>query len=225
LLRLRGDDGELVSPLEFIPVAEETGVIVELGAWVLHEASRQAARWRALRPDGEPFHMAVNVSTRQLQSEGLHREVAEAIDQAGLTADLLTLEITEGAIAISDAEVDATLRSLRGLGVRLSIDDFGAGYSSLGRLRHLPVDELKIDRSFIGEVGEGNGEAPLVDAILAMAWRLGLSVVAEGIETEEQAGYLARRACDRAQGFLYARPLPVDEFELLLLGSPAEIRR
>jgi diguanylate cyclase (GGDEF)-like protein/PAS domain S-box-containing protein len=193
LLRLRGDGGELLSPVEFIPVAEETGLIVEIGAWVLTESCRQAASWQSLRPDGPPFDVAVNVSTRQLQDAGLARAVAAALEVAGLSPSLLTLEITEGSLAADDPDVDTTLLALRALGVRLSIDDFGAGYSSLGRLRHLSVDELKIDRSFVAELGIGT-EAPLVDAILAMARRLGLTVVAEGIETREQANYLRPRA-------------------------------
>jgi diguanylate cyclase (GGDEF)-like protein/PAS domain S-box-containing protein len=221
LLRLWGDDGELVSPVEFVPIAEETGLIVELGAWVLRKASQQAALWQSLRPDGPPFHVAVNVSTRQVQTDGLERAVADAVAAADLEPGLLTLEITEGAIASGDEEVEDTLRALRRIGVRLSIDDFGAGYSSLGRLRHLPVDELKIDRSFIGEI-DGADEAPLVDAILAMGSRLGLSVVAEGIETEEQAAYLRQRACERVQGYLYAQPLLPEELEVLLLTDVRE---
>jgi diguanylate cyclase (GGDEF)-like protein/PAS domain S-box-containing protein len=214
LLRLRGIDGELVSPLEFVPIAEETGLIVELGSWVLVEACRRAAGWQALRPDGPPAHVAVNISTRQLHEPGLERVVAAALDHSDLDPGLLTLEITEGALADAEPEAEETLHALRRLGVRLSIDDFGAGYSSLGRLRRLPVDELKIDRSFIGEVSEG--EAPLVDAILAMASRLGLSVVAEGIETAEQAAFLADARCDRGQGYLFAKPLVPDELDVLL---------
>jgi diguanylate cyclase (GGDEF)-like protein len=223
LLRLRDDDGELVSPLDFVPIAEETGVIVGIGAWVLGEACRQAARWQEIRPDGPPFEVAVNVSTRQLQDRGLPRAVAAALEVSDLPAGLLTLEITEGALAAADADVDATLGALRRLGVRLSIDDFGAGYSSLGRLRRLPVDELKIDRSFIGELG-GIDDAPLVDAILALAARLGLSVVAEGIETVEQACRLRARSCARGQGYLYARPLPAAELLLTLArGTGAKL--
>ena len=214
LLRLRDDDGQLVSPLEFVPIAEETGLIVGIGAWVLIEACRQAATWQGARR----FDVAVNVSTRQLHDRTLPRAVASALEQAGLPADLLTLEITEGALATADADVEATLLALRRLGVRLSIDDFGAGYSSLGRLRHLPVDELKIDRSFISELTGDDGEAPLIDAILALAARLGLSVVAEGIETEQQARQLTRRACGRGQGYLYARPLPAGEVMAVLAG-------
>jgi EAL domain-containing protein (putative c-di-GMP-specific phosphodiesterase class I) len=135
---------------------------------------------------------------------------------------LLTLEITEGSLGAADPDVDETLLALRKLGVRLSIDDFGTGYSSLGRLRHLPVDELKIDRSFVAELGVGS-EAPLVDAILAMARRLGLTVVAEGIETGEQADYLRART-DRGQGYLYSRPLPPAEVIAVLAGTPAAAR-
>ncbi|MCU1379186.1 MAG: putative diguanylate cyclase/phosphodiesterase with sensor [Acidimicrobiales bacterium] len=222
LLRLRGDSGELISPVEFIPVAEETGVIVEIGAWVLTEACRQLSSWQGIRPDGPPLDIAVNVSTRQLQDAGLARAVAAALEVADLSPSLLTLEITEGSLGAADPAVDATLLALRELGVRLSIDDFGAGYSSLARLRHLPVDELKIDRSFVAELGDGS-EAPLVDAILAMARRLGLTVVAEGIETGEQADYLRAR-CDRGQGFLFARPLPPAEAAAVLAGSPADAR-
>jgi diguanylate cyclase (GGDEF)-like protein/PAS domain S-box-containing protein len=217
LLRLRDGD-EIVSPLEFIPLAEETGLIVEIGEWVLFEACRNAAAWQELRPDGPPLSVSVNVSTRQLHDPGLAKAVAAALDLSGLDSSLLTLEITEGALADADAEIEETLRALRVLGVRLSIDDFGAGYSSLGRLRHLRVDELKIDRSFIGELDEG-AEAPLVDAILAIAQRLGLSVVAEGIETVEQASELRGRRCGRGQGFLYARPLSADDLVAALFTS------
>ncbi|MCU1483443.1 MAG: Diguanylate cyclase/phosphodiesterase with sensor(S) [Actinomycetia bacterium] len=218
LLRLRGDGGELISPVEFIPVAEESGLIVEIGAWVVTEACRAAASWQAIRPDGPPFDVAVNVSTRQLQDAGLARTVAAALEVADLSPSLLTLEITEGSLASDDLHVDATLLALRGLGVRLSIDDFGAGYSSLGRLQRVSVDELKIDRSFVSELAIGT-DAPLVDAILAMARRLGLTVVAEGIETPEQAAYLRPRS-DRGQGFLYSRPLPGDEVVGVLSGTP-----
>jgi diguanylate cyclase (GGDEF)-like protein/PAS domain S-box-containing protein len=218
LLRLRGD-GELISPVEFIPVAEETGLIVEVGAWVLTEACRHAARWQALRPDGPPFDVAVNVSTRQLQDPGLAAAVSAALEVSELAPSLLTLEITEGSLASDDPAVDATLLALRKLGVRLSIDDFGAGYSSLGRLQHVAVDELKIDRSFVAELSLATTDAPLVDAILAMARRLGLTVVAEGIETSEQAAYLRARS-DRGQGFLYSRPLPGDEVAVVLAGEP-----
>ena len=223
LLRLRGDDGQLVSPLEFIPIAEELGVIGEMGSCVLIEACRAAAQWQGLRPDGPPFDVAVNLSTRQLEERTLPRQVAAALELAGLPAHLLTLEITEGALA-ADPNVEATLRSLRELGVRLSIDDFGAGYSSLGRLRDFPVDELKIDRSFIAEIGE-TAEAPLVDAILAMADSLGLSVVAEGIELPEQARAMQQRGCTRGQGYLYGRPLAVGEIEGVLVAPACDLTR
>jgi EAL domain-containing protein (putative c-di-GMP-specific phosphodiesterase class I) len=227
LLRLFDDDGAIIAPLDFISIAEETGLIVEIGAWVLRVACARAAAWQRLRPDGPPLDIAVNVSTRQLQDAGLVTTVIDALAAADLDPGLLTLEITEGAIAVADADVDATLRALRRLGVRISIDDFGTGYSSLARLGHLPVDELKIDRSFVAELGDGH-EAPLVDAILAMSLRLGLTVVAEGIETTSQASALQAGTCNRGQGFLFARPLPSDQVEAVLLGTPvglASVRR
>jgi diguanylate cyclase (GGDEF)-like protein/PAS domain S-box-containing protein len=218
LLRLRGDDGQLVSPVDFVPIAEELGLIGEIGARVLVEACREAAAWQQLVPGARSIELAVNLSTRQLHEPDLIRQVAGALELAGLPPHLLTLEITEGALVDDGLHVETTLHALRDLGVRLSIDDFGAGYSSLGRLRTLPVDEFKIDRSFVAELAEG-GEAPLVDAILAMAGSLGLRVVAEGIETEVQAEAMRVRGCRRGQGYLFSRPVPGDVMGHLLVGG------
>jgi diguanylate cyclase (GGDEF)-like protein/PAS domain S-box-containing protein len=218
LLRLRGDDGKLVSPVDFVQVAEELGLINEIGARVLVEACRTAAGWQQLVPGARPIELAVNLSTRQLHEPDLLRQVAGALELAGLPPHLLTLEITEGALGDDGLHVETTLHALRQLGVRLSIDDFGAGYSSLGRLRTLPVDEFKIDRSFVAELAEG-GDAPLVDAILAMAASLGLRVVAEGIETETQAEAMRARGCQRGQGYLFSRPVPGEVLERLLVGG------
>ena len=204
LLRLHAPDGEVVSPVEFIPVAEETGLIVEIGAWVLTTACAQVADWQELRPDGPPVQLSVNLSTRQLHEPELAAVVADALHRSGLDPELLTLEITEG--ALGTGPVEGTIRRLRALGVRLSIDDFGTGYSSMSRLATFAVQELKIDRSFVQQI-HGATEAPLVDAICALASRLRLEVVAEGIENEVQAGYLAARGCRLAQGFLFAKPL------------------
>ena len=216
LVRLPDGDGGLVPPGDFVPLAEETGLVVPMGAWVLRTACRQAAEWQALRPDGPPLQVSVNLAVRQLQDPGLCELVAEALDAAALPAGLLTLEITEGALA-ADAGVDATLHRLRSLGVRLSIDDFGAGYSSLGRLRDFPVDELKIDRSFVREITSRDAPAPIVGAVISMATSLGLDVVAEGIEEPEQAANLAGRGCRTGQGFLFARPMPAGELAARLV--------
>ena len=214
LVRLRDDEGNLVSPVDFVPIAEDLGLIAEIGSRVLAEACRTAAGWQQV-DDGRDISIAVNVSTRQLQGPDLLRQVSSALELSGLAPRLLTLEITEGAL-VSDPVVEDTLHSLRALGVRLSIDDFGAGYSSLGRLRSFPVDELKIDRSFVAEL-TARGEATLVEAILAMAVSLGLDVVAEGIETVEQADALRSRGCCRGQGFLYSVPVPAATMANLLV--------
>jgi diguanylate cyclase (GGDEF)-like protein/PAS domain S-box-containing protein len=214
LVRLRGDDGNLISPVEFVPIAEDLGLIGEIGLRVLAEACRTAAGWQQL-DGGRAVSIAVNVSTLQLQGPELIRQVSSALEVSGLAPELLTLEITEGALT-AEPVVEETLRSLRALGVRLSIDDFGAGYSSLGRLRSFPVDELKIDRSFVAEL-TADGEATLVEAILAMAASLGLDVVAEGIESGEQAEALRARGCCRGQGFLFSPPVPADELAAWLV--------
>jgi diguanylate cyclase (GGDEF)-like protein/PAS domain S-box-containing protein len=219
LVRLRDEDGSLVSPVEFVPIAEDLGLIADIGSRVLAEACRTAAGWQELDPH-RAVSIAVNVSTRQLQVPNLVRQVASALQLSGLPPELLTLEITEGALT-ADPVVEETLHALRALGVRLSIDDFGAGYSSLGRLRSFPVDELKIDRSFVAELTT-DGEATLVEAILAMAASLGLEVVAEGIETAEQADALRRRGCWRGQGFLFAPPLPAAELAARLVAAAQE---
>jgi diguanylate cyclase (GGDEF)-like protein/PAS domain S-box-containing protein len=216
LLRLRDEDGALVSPVEFVPIAEDLGLIGEIGSRVLAEACRTAAGWREL-DENRAISIAVNVSTRQLHSPNLLHQVSAALELSGLPPELLTLEITEGALT-SDPIVEETLHALRAVGVRLSIDDFGAGYSSLGRLRSFPVDELKIDRSFVAELTT-DGEATLIEAILAMAASLGLEVVAEGIETVEQADALLARGCWRGQGFLFSPPVPASELADLLVAA------
>jgi diguanylate cyclase (GGDEF)-like protein/PAS domain S-box-containing protein len=216
LLRLRDEDGALVSPVEFVPIAEDLGLIGEIGSRVLAEACRTAAGWQQL-DESRAISIAVNISTRQLHAPNLLHQVASALELSGLAPELLTLEITEGALT-SDPIVEETLHALRAVGVRLSIDDFGAGYSSLGRLRSFPVDELKIDRSFVAELTTG-GEATLIEAILAMAASLGLEVVAEGIETVEQAEALRARGCWRGQGFLFSQPVPADVLATVLVGA------
>ncbi|MBW8825406.1 MAG: EAL domain-containing protein [Acidobacteria bacterium] len=207
LVRLPLPDGTVLPPAEFIPIAEDIGLIGSLGGWVLRRACADAAAWQVFRPDGPPLSVSVNVAIRQLQDRGLDALVREALDRAELAEQLLTLEITEGALTVGHDEVEAELHALRALGIRLSVDDFGAGYSSLGRLQALPVDELKIDRSFVAELDAGT-EAPLVGVMLAMADRMRLAVVAEGIESAAQAAALLRRGCHAAQGFFFARPQP-----------------
>ncbi|HEY2332734.1 MAG TPA: EAL domain-containing protein [Acidimicrobiales bacterium] len=208
LVRIPDGSGGLIPPVEFISMAEDTNLIAPLGARVLAQACADAASWQAHRPDGPPIGVSVNLSTRQLQDAALCVAVEAAL-RSGLEPGLLTLEITEGALA-DDADTEATLHRLRSMGVRLSVDDFGAGYSSLGRLRSLPVDELKIDRSFLDPLRTDPDDA-VVEAVLALGERLGLVVVAEGIETAAQVERLVGLGCRFAQGFYFAQPGPTEQ--------------
>jgi diguanylate cyclase (GGDEF)-like protein/PAS domain S-box-containing protein len=205
LVRWQHPDRGLVQPAEFIPLAEETGLIAPIGRWVLQEACRQAAGW--LDGDGSTgLHVSVNLSPRQLAETDLAEVVARALRETGLPPGALWLEITESAL-VEDAEATiATLLSLKRLGVRLCLDDFGSGYSSLGYLKRLPVDVLKIDRSFIDTMCSDPRDASIVSATVRLAHDLGLTPVAEGVETEAQMETLRELGCDLAQGFLFARP-------------------
>ncbi|HEX4819783.1 MAG TPA: bifunctional diguanylate cyclase/phosphodiesterase [Acidimicrobiales bacterium] len=205
----------LIGPGEFVPLAEESGLIVAVDIWVLNEACRQAKAWL---DQGLPeVRMAVNISGRHFHaSDRLIEAVERALSMTGLPAHLLELEVTEG---IAIGEVDATARALnqiRDLGVRLAIDDFGTGYSMLGRLRSFPIDRLKIDRSFVSEIESHLDDAPIVSAMIAMARSLHIECVAEGVETLDQQIYLRNHLCDQAQGFLYCHPVEPDEIARLL---------
>jgi EAL domain-containing protein (putative c-di-GMP-specific phosphodiesterase class I) len=181
---------------------------------VLHEALHQLAAWRA---DGLVLpQMAVNVSSMQLQHPRLRDEVAAALGQTGLVGSDLCLELTESAMIDGGPQVTATLEAIKRLGVGLSLDDFGTGYSSLTHLRRFPIDEIKIDRSFVGDCGSAGGNAAITAAIIAMARRLGLRVVAEGVEEPHQLAFILENEADVVQGYLFARPLPAHEFGLYL---------
>ena len=206
LLRWQHPTRGPVPPMEFIPLAEESGAIVEIGRWVLTEATGQAARWS--REAGRPIDIAVNLSPRQLVDDDVVATVRAALAGSGLPAGQLTLEVTEG-VLIDDVEsVVDVLLALRGLGVRIAIDDFGTGYASLSYLRRLPADIVKIDRSFVQDLGSGGRSTTLVASIIELARSLELEVVAEGVETEEQHAVLGRLACSHAQGYLFGRPRP-----------------
>jgi diguanylate cyclase (GGDEF)-like protein len=195
-----------VSPADFIPVAEETGMIVESGAWLLREAAAELAAWTAERgPDARRLHVSVNVSVRQLRDLALVEVVREVLTGSGLAPDQLWLEITESGVMEDIDTALATLYHLRGLGVTLCIDDFGTGYSSLSYLNRLPVGIVKIDQSFVRQVGEDGANEPIVRAVLAMTRAMNLRVVAEGVETEVQRDWLREQGCDLAQGWLYGK--------------------
>lgn len=214
---LRWDDPSrgLVPPLEFIPLAEETGLIVPIGGWVIEEACRRGAVWQRDFPDRPPLVVHVNVSTRQF-GPALVKTVASALAATGLPAERLGLEVTES-ILLDDADSAAsTLHDLKEMGVSLSIDDFGTGYSSLAYLKQLDLHELKIDKSFIDGLGEDAGDSAIVAAVIALAHALGLEVVAEGIETVAQLERLKSMGCDIGQGYYFAKPVPVEAMDQLL---------
>ena len=196
----------LVSPAEFIPVAEETGLIVPIGDWVLGEACRQAAAWRTQY--GRGLTVAVNLAARQLTHIGLAEQVDKHLRNAGAKSEDLVLEITEHGVLEDFASASAHLQDVRAMGVKVAVDDFGTGWSSLTYLQRLPIDELKIDRSFISNLGDEGSAVPIVGSLVGMAHGLGLSVVAEGVETVEQLRMLRQLGCDLAQGYLLARPGP-----------------
>jgi diguanylate cyclase (GGDEF)-like protein len=219
LLRWRHPERGLVSPLEFIPLAEETGLIVPIGRWVLQEATRQAAEWQNRSPLGR-LRMSVNVSVRQFQHPDLVGDVAEALQRSGLDATLLTLEITESLFAQDIEETTRKIGLLKGQGIRLALDDFGTGYSSLSYLRRFPIDTLKIDKSFIDGVTTSAEGHAVVAAITQLGKTLHLEVVAEGLETAEQVETLRALGCPLGQGYHFSRPLvPGDAVKLLLTGK------
>jgi len=225
LVRWRHPEWGMVSPARFIPLAEETGLIVPLGEWVLREACRQAAGWAR---GGRPLRVSVNLSARQLAERGLVGSVRAALDAAGLAPHWLDLELTETALIENlagkgDGEggggetAAGRLAALRALGIRLSVDDFGTGYSSLSYLRRLPLDVLKVDRSFVlGLDGDRGEDETVVRAVIDMAHALSLEVIAEGVEREEQRHVLARLGCDQMQGFLFSAPVPPERMAELL---------
>ncbi len=203
----------MIPPTRFIPVAEKSGQIVEIGRWVLRQACAQAAAWRA---QGHEVVVAVNLSALQFRNAALVDEVAGILAETGLAAEGLELELTEGVLIRQPELVLDVLTALRKIGVRLSIDDFGTGYSSLAYLKRFPVNKVKIDRTFVADIVTDPNDNAIVSAIIAMAHSLKLSVIAEGVETIGQLAFLVMHECDEIQGYYYARPLPADEIDVLL---------
>jgi diguanylate cyclase (GGDEF)-like protein len=206
----------VVAPNDFIPLAEETGLIAEIGRWVLREACTQGAAWRDA---GHAFGIALNVSARQLDSDQLLADIEAALAESGLDATALTLEITETTLMRNIEETVRRLHAIKWLGARIAIDDFGTGYSSLAHLQRFPVDSLKIDRSFIAGVGQSEESETFIHALVQLGKALSLETVAEGIERQEQLSRLRDGECDSGQGFLLARPLDVAGIEAFLQSA------
>ncbi|TCJ11666.1 EAL domain-containing protein [Parasulfuritortus cantonensis] len=219
LVRWRHRVGGLISPARFIPLAEETGLIVPLGEWVLRTACAQFQAWRN-DPSLSPFTLAVNLSPRQFRNKGLVQLVRAILEETGMPPRQLELEITEGAVMEQPEAARSTLLALKSLGIKLAIDDFGTGYSSLAYLRRFPINVLKIDQSFMRDIPNDVGASEIAATIIAMARNLNLKVLAEGVETGDQLAFLMARGCDYSQGYLHSRPLDGDAFAALLRGSP-----
>ena len=220
LVRWQHPERGLLMPDEFIPVAEETGLIRELGRQVLVAACAETRRWQLDNPDLPPLSVSVNVSPKQLQDDRLIGQVTDALEHSGLPAACLILEITETAMMQDNDATVARFDALKALGLRLAVDDFGTGYSSLGRLERFPIDILKIDRAFIAAMDRTDSDrASLAQAILALAQALHLDAVAEGVETQAQADALVAFGCERAQGYLFARPMAADAIDAFVRPS------
>jgi EAL domain-containing protein (putative c-di-GMP-specific phosphodiesterase class I) len=200
----------MIAPVEFIPIAEETGLIVPIGAWVLQEACRQAVRWP------EHIRVAVNVSSVQFRRPGLGTHIVQALQGSGLQADRLEVEITESLFLDSAEETLKLLHSLRALGVRIALDDFGTGYSSLSYLQSFPFDKIKIDQSFIANLLTRQGAGAIVKAITDLAAALGMETTAEGVEETGQLSELRAHGCSSVQGYLFSRPIAAKDIPMLL---------
>ncbi len=215
LLRWHHPEQGLVPPNEFIPVAENTGLITQIGEWVLHTACAQNKAWQDA---GLPsIHVSVNLSSRQFQQIDLIEIIDRALRETGLDARFLELEITEGSAM---QNVESTIYKLKGmdaLGVKIAIDDFGVGYSSLSYLKRFPIHTLKIDRSFVSDITTDPDDRAIVTAIIALAKTMNLKVVAEGVETEEQLDFLRRLHCNEMQGYLFSKPVPAGELREMLV--------
>ncbi|HVF56048.1 MAG TPA: EAL domain-containing protein [Pyrinomonadaceae bacterium] len=217
LVRWQHPERGIIPPAKFIPIAEETGLIIQIGKWVLEEACRQMSEWQKLSPPDEPLPISVNLSGRQFLQPDLLAQIEDVLLKTGLEARSLKLEITETVVMENIETATRTLERLQALGVELSIDDFGTGYSSLSYLQRFPVSTLKIDRSFVSRITESDASAEIVRTIMNLAQHLGMDVVAEGVETEQQSMQLRALACEFGQGYYFSKPMDRDAAESLFL--------
>jgi EAL domain-containing protein (putative c-di-GMP-specific phosphodiesterase class I) len=221
LIRWRHPQQGLISPAHFIPVAEETGLIVPIGAWVLRTACAQAKAWQDA---GLPtVRLSVNLSARQFIQRDLIASVRQTLEETGLSAEFLELELTESLIMHNADLFISTLRELREVGIELAVDDFGTGYSSLSYLQRFPINRLKIDQSFVRDVAGNTDSGAISVAIIMLGHSLGLKVIAEGVETVEQLNFLHSKNCNEIQGYYFSKPLPAAEMEQFLRQSSAAL--
>ena len=225
LLRWQHPEWGLLRPARFVPVAEETGLIVPIGEWVVEEACRQNVAWQ--KEGLEPGIVSVNLSARQFRQQGLVRVVSRILGATGLDPSWLEVELTESMVMHNAEAAIAILQGLKSLGVTLSVDDFGTGYSSLAYLKDLPIDVLKIDRSFVRDIRAGGdaGEGVLAQAIISLGHSLDLKVIAEGVETDDQVRFLSKHRCDEVQGFYYGEPMLPDDFARVLARNRRRARQ
>jgi EAL domain-containing protein (putative c-di-GMP-specific phosphodiesterase class I) len=217
LLRWRHPDRGIVPPDSFIPLSEESGLIIEMGIWVLRQACEQLRRWQ--ESGHHLARVAVNLSARQLQQEDLVARVTEIIEESGVSPHQIQLEITEGAVHRDEDRIIGTLNALQEMGIGIALDDFGTGYSSLTYLKRFPIDTVKIDRSFVRDLERDASDAAIVSTVVAMAENLHLKVIAEGVETQAQLAFLRERHCDEFQGYLASPAVPPEEFEAFFNGT------
>ena len=216
LVRWQHPERGFISPMDFIPVAEETGMIIQLGEWVLREACAQMQRWQKIFPVESPLFITVNLSSKQFSQNTLISKVAMILQETGVKPQTVKLEITESVVMENIDTATDMLRQLRGLGVKLAIDDFGTGYSSLSYLHRFPIDTLKIDRSFVTRMSENNENTEIVRTIVVLAQNLGMDVVAEGVETNEQLVLLQKLGCENGQGYFFSKPVNADGAERII---------
>jgi diguanylate cyclase (GGDEF)-like protein/PAS domain S-box-containing protein len=223
LVRWQHPERGFISPIDFIPVAEETGMIIPLGEWVLHEACRQMNRWQNCFPLDHPLFISVNLSSKQFSQNTLISAVADILQGTGVKPQSVKLEITESVVMENIETATGMLRELREIGVQLAIDDFGTGYSSLSYLHRFPIDTLKIDRSFVTRMTDNTENAEIVRTIVVLAQNLGMDVVAEGVETNEQLALLQKLGCENGQGYYFSKPVPADSAEKIIADTYAAL--
>lgn len=217
LVRWQNPDRGIISPAEFIPLAEETGLIIQIGEWVLLSACAQTASW--LAAGFSPFRISVNLSARQLSDPELKARIVQILETTGLEPANLELEMTESALVENATVAGATLNELKALGIRIAVDDFGTGYATLGYLKQFAFDSLKIDRIFVRNANEDAQNAAITTAVILLGHSLNMTVVAEGVETEAELAFLKEHQCDIMQGYLFSRPQPAPIFESLLVAD------